>query len=121
MIDGTVARITGSASPLGEKLDSIADLMFTAIAFIKLLPVMNIPRWAWAFMFIIAAIRIANLIRGYIRNGRWSMPHTTLNKISGFLLFLLPLTLPVVELKYSAGIVYIVALAASVQEGFCKQ
>ena len=34
MIDGTIARITGSATAFGEKLDSIADLMFAAVAFI---------------------------------------------------------------------------------------
>lgn len=120
MIDGTIARKTGSATAFGEKLDSIADLLFTAIAFIKILPAMDIPRWVWAFIFIIAAIRIANLVRGYIRKGRWIIPHTVLNKITGFLLFLLPLTLPVVELKHGALIVCVIALAASVQEGCCK-
>lgn len=120
MIDGTVARKTGSATAFGEKLDSIADLLFTAIAFIKILPAMDIPRWVWAFIFIIAAIRIANLVWGYIRKGRRIMPHTVMNKVTGFLLFLLPLTLPVVKLKYSASVVCIVALVSAVQEGCCK-
>ena len=120
MIDGTVARITGSASAFGEKLDSIADLMFTAIALIKFLPAMDIPRWVWAFIFIIAAIRIANLVRGYIRKGRWGIKHTVMNKAAGFLLFLLPLTHAFIDLNWSAGVVCIVALVSAIQEGCCE-
>ena len=118
MIDGTVARITGSASDFGARLDSVADLLFTGIAFIKILPVLEIPRWVGAFNFIIAAIRIINLLRERIREGRWIMQHTTMNKVTGFLLFLLPLALPMIELKYSAGIVCAAAMAAALEEGF---
>ena len=121
MIDGTVARITGSATAFGEKLDSIADLMFTAVAFIKILPAMDIPRWVWAFIFIIAAIRTANLVRGYIRRGRWGIKHTTLNKVTGLFLFLLPLTHSFIDLNWSAGVVCITALVAAMQEGCCEQ
>ena len=121
MIDGTVARITGSATPLGKKLDSIADLMFTAVAFMKILPAMDIPRWVWAFIFIIAAIRIANLVRGYIHHRCLNIKHTAMNKLTGFLLFLLPLTHAFIDLNWSAGVVCIVALVAAMQEGLCKQ
>ena len=40
-----------------------------------------------------------------------------MNKVTGILLFLLPLTLPVVELKYSAPLVCTVATFAAIQEG----
>ena len=121
MIDGTIARMTGSATAFGEKLDSIADLMFAAVAFIKILPVMDIPRWVWAFIFIIAAIRMANLVRGYICKEYWIMRHTALNKVAGFLLFMLPLTHSFIDLNWSAGTVCIVALGAAVQESCCEQ
>ena len=121
MIDGTVARITGSATVFGAKLDSIADLMFTAAAFIKILPVLALPRWIWGWILIIAAIRIINLLRGYIRQRRWTMQHTALNKTSGFLLFLLPLTHAFIDLNWSAGIVCFVALVSAVQESCCKK
>lgn len=121
MIDGTIARMTGSATAWGEKLDSIADLMFTAVAFMKILPAMEIPLWIWAWILIIAAIRIANLVRGYIRKGCWIMRHTVMNKFTGFLLFMLPLTLPVIDLTWSASTVCAAALGAAVQEGCCEQ
>ena len=43
MIDGAVARKTGTVSELGSKLDTIADIVFTAICLIKLLPVLDVP------------------------------------------------------------------------------
>jgi len=40
-----------------------------------------------------------------------------MNKVTGILLFILPLTLPVVELKYSTPLVCAVATFAAIQEG----
>lgn len=43
MIDGTVARKTGAVCEFGSKLDTAADIVFTAVCMIRLLPVLNIP------------------------------------------------------------------------------
>lgn len=43
--------------------------------------------------------------------------HTVANKITGLLVFLLPLTMAVVELHYSALVVCMVATFAAIQEG----
>ena len=43
--------------------------------------------------------------------------HTVMNKLTGLLLFLLPLTLHVIELEYSAVLICAVATFAAVQEG----
>ena len=37
MIDGAVARKTGTVSELGSRLDTVADIVFTAISLIHLL------------------------------------------------------------------------------------
>ena len=66
MIDGTVARKTNSASELGAKIDTVADLAFVTVSLIKILPAINIPQWLWIWGVIIAIIKIANIIRGYI-------------------------------------------------------
>ena len=39
MLDGAVARKTGTVSEFGSRLDTIADLLFVAVCLIKLLPV----------------------------------------------------------------------------------
>lgn len=66
MIDGAVARKTNTASELGAKLDTAADFIFAVASMIKLLPVMNIPRWIWLWIILIAIIKIVNLISGFV-------------------------------------------------------
>ena len=41
MIDGTVARKTGTAIDFGSKFDSIADFIFVAVCLINLSPKME--------------------------------------------------------------------------------
>ena len=116
MIDGTIARKTNSTSQLGAKIDTAADLAFVAASLIKLLPAINIPQWLWIWGGIIAVIKIGNIAWGYVSKKQFISLHTILNKITGLLLFLLPLTLSFVELKYSAMAVCSIATTAAIQE-----
>jgi CDP-diacylglycerol--glycerol-3-phosphate 3-phosphatidyltransferase len=50
---------------------------------------------------------------------RYVAVHTTMNKVTGALLFLLPLTLAIVPINFSGIPVCLVATFAAVQEG-CK-
>ena len=117
MIDGTVARKTGSVSEFGSALDSIADFVFIAVCLIKLLPVLTISAWLWIWVSVIAVIKVINAISGYIVQKKLVVKHTILNKITGAMLFILPLTLSAVDLKYSGSIVCAIASFAAVQEG----
>mgnify|MGYP002512705279 CR=1 FL=1 len=116
MIDGTIARKTNSVSDFGSKIDTAADLVFVAVSFIKLLPTIHIPWWLWIWGGIIAIIKIGNIIWGYFSRRQFISLHTIMNKITG-LLFLLPLTLFFVELKYSSIVVCSIATLAAIQEG----
>lgn len=117
MVDGTIARKTHTASEFGAKLDSVADFIFVVISLVKLLPVIHIPRWLWIWILVIAIIKIINVILGFICKRRLMVEHTIMNKITGFMLFVLPLTLVFIELKYSAIVVCTIATAAAIQEG----
>ena len=117
MIDGTVARKTNTVSALGSKLDSVADYIFVAVCLIKLLPVLSIPTWLWIWIGLIAIIKVVNIISGYIIWKEIITKHTVLNKITGALLFILPLTLSIVDIKYSGGPICAIATIAAVQEG----
>ena len=117
MIDGTVARMTGSASRFGEKLDTAADIVFVAAALIKFLPQLPIPLWLWIWGGGIAAIKIGNLLLGYVFRKEFAALHTALNKVTGLLLFLLPLTVSFVEFRYSSIAVCAVATVSAIQEG----
>ena len=117
MIDGTVARMTGSASRFGEKLDTAADMVFVAAALIRFLPNLSIPRWLWIWGGGIAAIRIGNILLGYIFRKEFTACHTLANKVTGLLLFFLPLTAAFVEFQYSSMAVCAVATVSAIQEG----
>lgn len=118
MVDGTIARKTNTVSTFGARLDTIADVILVLVALVKLLPVMNIPSWLWIWILIIAVIKITNIISGFVCNKRFTVEHTIMNKITGLLLFVLPLTLFFIELKYSAVVVCTIATFSAVQEGY---
>lgn len=116
MIDGTIARKTNSASELGAKIDTAADLVFVTVSLIKLLPAMDIPGWLWIWGGIIAIIKLGTLTWGFVSKKQFISLHTVMNKVTGLLLFLLPLTLPFAQLKYSAMAVCSIATFAAIQE-----
>ena len=118
MVDGTIARKTNAESAFGARLDTVADFLFVAVSLIKFLPAMDIPKWLWIWMAVIAVIRIGNMIFRWVFSRKVIALHTILNKLTGFLLFLLPLSLHVIELKYSAVVVCVAATVSAVQEGW---
>jgi CDP-diacylglycerol--glycerol-3-phosphate 3-phosphatidyltransferase len=116
MIDGTIARKTNSTSKFGSQLDTFADLVFVAVSLVKLLPAIHIPGWLWVWSGMIAVIKISNIIWGYVSKNQFISLHTIMNKVTGLLLFLLPLTLSFVELKYSSIVVCSIATFSAIQE-----
>ena len=117
MVDGTVARKTNTASEFGAKLDTVADFIFVMACLIKLLPVMTILGWFYIWVAVIFLIKVINVISGFVVRKEFVAVHTLMNKVTGALLFILPLTLPVIELRCSAVVVCLVASFAAVQEG----
>ena len=116
MIDGTIARKTNSASELGAKIDTAADLVFATVSLIKILPAIPIPQWLWIWGSVIAIIKVSNILWGYVSMKQFISLHTIMNKIAGLLLFLVPVTLPFMEIRYSALVVCAIATVAAIQE-----
>ena len=117
MLDGFVARKTDTVSKLGARLDTIADFVLVVVCLIKLLPVLRIPAWLYIWIGIIALIKVVNIISGFAVQKRFVAVHSVMNKATGVLLFLLPLAIPVLPLKYSAIVVCWAATFAAIQEG----
>lgn len=117
MADGTIARKTNSVSEFGSRFDSIADLVFVTVCLIKILPSMDIPIWLSVWTVVIAFIKIINIISGYVTQKRFVTVHTIMNKVTGMLLFMLPLTLVVCPLIYTGIPICLVATFAAIQEG----
>ena len=118
MIDGAIARRTGTVSEFGAGLDSVADFVFLSVSLVKFLPVVQISQWLWVWIVVIGVVKIGNLIWGYVRIKTLVSLHTVMNKITGLLLFLLPLTFPVIDLNYSSIAVCVIASLAAIQESF---
>lgn len=117
MIDGVVARKTNSTSSFGAKFDTVADLVFLTVVCCKLLPTIQIPQWLWVWIITIAVVKVSNIILGALRRKTLVSVHSVLNKATGLMLFLLPLTMQFVALKYSLTAVCLIATFAAVQEG----
>ena len=117
MIDGAIARKTGTVSEFGSRLDTIADFVFVAVCLVKLMPALELEIWMYVCIVIIAVIKAVNIISGFVKRKKLVAVHSIMNKITGILLFALPLTLRFIELRYSAAVVCAVAAIAAIQEG----
>lgn len=117
MIDGTIARKTNTVSEFGTKFDTVADFVFIAVCLFKLIPVMDIDAWIYLWILFIAIIKVVNMVSGYVMQRKFVVVHSVMNKVTGALLFVLPLTLNLVELRYTVMVVCLVATFAAIQEG----
>ena len=117
MVDGTIARKTGAVSEVGSRLDTVADFFFVTVSFAKLVPVIRIPVWIWCWAAVIAVVKLVNLVWGFTQTKQIPALHTIANKATGLCLFLLPLTISFVDLRYTAPVVCVLATIAAIQEG----
>ena len=118
MIDGAIARKTNAVSSFGSKLDTVSDFVFMAVCAVKLLPIIYLPIWVWIWIAVIAIIKFANVVMGFVLRKKLVVYHSVLNKITGSLLFLLPFTLQFIEPTYSFVVVCSVATIAAIGEGY---
>jgi CDP-diacylglycerol--glycerol-3-phosphate 3-phosphatidyltransferase len=80
--------------------------------------VIRIPIWLYVWIGIIALIKAINIISGFAVQKTFMAVHSTMNKATGVLLFLLPLTISVFPLKYFAIVICTAATYAAIQEGY---
>lgn len=118
MMDGFVARKTGSESESGARLDTIADFIFMAACFVKLIPVLEFDRCVYIWIAIIGVIKVINIIYGFVVYKKMISVHSISNKIAGVILFAFPLLLHWSELEYLALVICGVATIAAIQEGY---
>ena len=113
-LDGFIARRTHTTSQLGAKIDTMADTIFVVVCF---LPEIRFPLWIYIWIVVVAIIKIINIILGFMVNKKYPAVHSVMNKITGVILFLLPLTFARIDLRYSGAFACVVATFAAIQEG----
>ena len=118
VLDGWLARRTGTASEFGARLDSIADLLFYGVVLIRFLPVLRqaLPGEIWYAVAVILLVRLAAYVVAAIKYRHFASLHTRLNKLTGAAIFLLPYVLAVSTGVGYSWAVCILAFAASLEE-----
>lgn len=111
IIDGFIARKTGTTSRLGEKLDSMADLIMAGVLLVVLYPIINPSTEIVIWIISIAIIRLASMVVALKRYKTIAILHTYGNKITGLVLFIFPLFLPYIHI---AVLMYIICAVASI-------
>lgn len=91
VLDGFAARHWGRETKLGTRLDTAADLVFTAAVLIKILRSVSLPLWLTVWIACIAVMKCGNLAGGFVLHKHFVSEHTVMNKLCGALLFLIPL------------------------------
>ena len=114
-LDGWVARKTGTAGPLGARLDSWADLLFYGVVIVRLFPVLfaRLPQSIWWAILAVAGLRIAGYLTAAVKYHAFAALHTCLNKLTGLGVFLIPYVLPMsFAVGYCWGICAVAGIAA---------
>ncbi len=111
ILDGFIARRFGAASRLGEKLDSIADMIMTGVLIAVLYPTLKPTAEIVLWIALIAIVRLASMVTALIKYKAYAVLHTYGNKAAGIALFMLPLLLPYIS---KAVLLYIVCTIASI-------
>ena len=116
MLDGYFARRFQAQSELGARLDSAADFLLCVVLLIVLIPFYHWPLWVILWIAAIAVIRLAALLVCYLRFRQFAFLHTSLNKATGFLLFLSPVLFWLFGLNATAIILCLVATISALEE-----
>lgn len=116
IFDGLVARKTNTATKFGAKLDAFADIVFAMVVLIKLLPILELPLWMIVWVGVIALIKLVNIVIGFLRNHTLTAVHSVINKVTGVLVFILPFTLLIINIRYTATFICLVATVAAIME-----
>ena len=118
VLDGWLARKTGTASDFGAKLDSIADLLFYGMLLFRLLPVLwlSLPAAVWYVVSAVLLVRVLAYTTAAVKYHRFASLHTWHNKLTGGAVFLLPYMFAVSDGVAYGWAVCLLALAASLEE-----
>ena len=114
-VDGTIARKWGTATAWGAQFDTIADICFVLAVLIKTLGSMVVPTWLLIWIGMIAIMKAANIIIGFIRYHRFVAVHSVWNRVCGMIVFVLPLLIGIVNAwQAKAMMVFFACISASV-------
>lgn len=120
-LDGFAARHWGRETKFGARLDTAADIVFTAAVLMKILRSVSVPLWLTVWIVCIAVIKCGNLAGGFVLHKYFVSEHTVMNKLCGVLLFLVPLGIGRLSRRMAAVLLIgtcALSTVAAIQEGY---
>ena len=72
--------------------------------------------WVCIWVSVIAAIKVINIVLGFVMYKKFVSIHSFMSKVAGAMLFVLPLALKFIDRRYAVSVVRSVATFAVVQE-----
>ena len=116
MVDGALARKLGATSALGAKFDGVADMVMIAVIFYILYPFVNLEAHMIIWILVIGSIKIGSIAVILTKYKTFSLTRTYGNRMTGLLMFLLPLLLPFTSATVFIYIICVLASAAAIEE-----
>ena len=116
ILDGFIARSMKQESEFGAKLDSIADIIFISSVTIVLIPIIKIHYFVWICVVVVIFIRTLSYLIGLKKFCTFTSLHTYANKLTGLLLFVIPVFYVIFNFNITAIIVSISAVLSSIEE-----
>jgi CDP-diacylglycerol---glycerol-3-phosphate 3-phosphatidyltransferase len=111
IVDGFIARKTGTTSNLGARIDSMGDMVMVGVLFFVLYPIINPSTQIVIWTISIGIIRLASMAVALKKYKTFAGLHTYGNKITGIVLFIFPILLPYI---HTTVLMYIICVLASI-------
>ena len=116
IVDGFIARSIDATSRLGEKLDSMADMIMVGVLLFVFYPIVNPTIQIFIWVVLIAIIRLSAMIVAMKKYKTFAMIHTWGNKITGMVLYIFPMLMPYIMANALMYICCIVASISAIEE-----
>lgn len=116
IIDGFIARKTGTTSVFGAKLDSIADMIMIGVLLSLFYTIINPKIEIIICVILIGTIRLIAMIVALKKYKTFASIHTYGNKITGIILFLFPILILYIDTTILMYIICVVASISATEE-----
>lgn len=116
VLDGFIARRTGTTSMIGAKLDSIADMIMIGVLLFLFYSIINPPTEIVVWIILIGAIRLIGMISAFKKYRTFASIHTYGNKLTGVVIFLIPMEIVYVDKNILNYAVCIIATISALEE-----
>lgn len=116
VLDGFLARKLHTESAKGARLDSASDLLFALVYAVRILPRLHLSLPLWLWIGGIAVLKGLGIALASRRERGLCVRHSSLNRLTGVLVFLLPLLNSTGFIRPAAVLVCLAATAAAPED-----